>query len=90
MTGSGKTEVYIRTIEEVVSYGRQAIVLVPEISLTPQTNTAVSQPFASVAVLHSHLTDAERHTQWKLIAEGHVQVVVGARSAFSLRRRIWD
>lgn len=81
VTGSGKTEVYIRTIEEVVSYGRQAIVLVPEISLTPQTIRRFRSRFSSVAVLHSHLTDAERHAQWRLIAEGQVQVIVGARSA---------
>ncbi|MDX1970712.1 MAG: primosomal protein N' [Planctomycetaceae bacterium] len=81
VTGSGKTEVYIKAIEEVVSYGRQAIVLVPEISLTPQTIRRFRSRFPSVAVLHSHLTDAERHMQWRLIAEGEVQVVVGARSA---------
>ncbi|MBI1346658.1 primosomal protein N' [bacterium] len=81
VTGSGKTEVYIRAIEEVVSFGRQAIVLVPEISLTPQTIRRFRSRFSSVAVLHSHLTDAERHQQWRRIAEGHVQVVVGARSA---------
>jgi primosomal protein N' (replication factor Y) len=81
VTGSGKTEVYIRSIEEVVSYGRQAIVLVPEISLTPQTIRRFRSRFPSVAVLHSHLTDAERHAQWRWIAEGGVQVVVGARSA---------
>jgi len=81
VTGSGKTEVYIRAIEEVVSFGRQAIVLVPEISLTPQTIRRFRSRFRSVAVLHSHLTDAERHQQWKRIAEGHVLVVVGARSA---------
>lgn len=81
VTGSGKTEVYIRAIEEVVSFGRQAIVLVPEISLTPQTIRRFRSRFRSVAVLHSHLTDAERHQQWQRIAEGQVQVVVGARSA---------
>lgn len=81
VTGSGKTEVYIRAIEEVVSFGRQAIVLVPEISLTPQTIRRFRSRFRAVAVLHSHLTDAERHQQWRRIAEGHVQVVVGARSA---------
>ncbi|MCX7395401.1 MAG: primosomal protein N' [Planctomycetales bacterium] len=81
VTGSGKTEVYIRSIEEIVSYGRQAIVLVPEISLTPQTIRRFASRFPSVAVLHSHLTDAERHGHWKLIASGAVQVVVGARSA---------
>jgi len=81
VTGSGKTEVYIRAIEEVVSYGRQAIVLVPEISLTPQTIRRFASRFSSIAVLHSHLTDAERHGHWQQIASGAVQVVVGARSA---------
>ncbi|MBX3436187.1 MAG: primosomal protein N' [Planctomycetaceae bacterium] len=81
VTGSGKTEIYIQAIREVVSYGRQAIVLVPEISLTPQTIRRFRSRFAEVAVLHSHLTDAERHWQWQRIAGGEVQVVVGARSA---------
>ncbi|MCR9198391.1 MAG: primosomal protein N' [Planctomycetaceae bacterium] len=80
-TGSGKTEVYIRAIREVVSYGRQAIVLVPEISLTPQTIRRFRSRFGSVAVLHSHMSDAERHWQWQLIARGEVEVIVGARSA---------
>jgi len=81
VTGSGKTEVYIRAIEEVASFGRQAIVLVPEISLTPQTMERFRARFDRVAVLHSHLSDAERHHEWQRIAEGQVQVVVGARSA---------
>jgi primosomal protein N' (replication factor Y) (superfamily II helicase) len=81
VTGSGKTEVYIKAIQEVVSYGRQAIMLVPEISLTPQTIRRFRSRFDSVAVLHSHLTDAERHGYWRQIASGRVQVVVGARSA---------
>ncbi len=81
VTGSGKTEVYIQAIQEVVSYGRQAIVLVPEISLTPQTIHRFRQRFRSVAVLHSHLSDAERRSHWERIARGEVQVVVGARSA---------
>jgi primosomal protein N' (replication factor Y) len=81
VTGSGKTEVYIQAIEEVVRFGRQAIVLVPEISLTPQTLERFRARFARVAVLHSHLSDAERHWQWQRIADGQVQVVVGARSA---------
>ncbi|MCC7418969.1 MAG: primosomal protein N' [Planctomycetaceae bacterium] len=81
VTGSGKTEVYIQAIREIVSYGRQAIVLVPEISLTPQTIRRFRSRFPSVAVLHSHLSDAERHWQWQQIARGEVQVVVGARSA---------
>ena len=56
VTGSGKTEVYIQAIEEVIQYGRQAIVLVPEISLTPQTRRRFESRFERVAVLHSHLT----------------------------------
>ncbi len=81
VTGSGKTEVYIQAIEEVIQYGRQAIVLVPEISLTPQTRQRFESRFERVAVLHSQLTPAERHWHWQRIARGEVQVVVGARSA---------
>jgi primosomal protein N' (replication factor Y) len=81
VTGSGKTEVYIRAIEEVIGFGRQAIVLVPEISLTPQTRQRFRERFDRVAVLHSHLSGAERHWHWQRIARGEVQVVVGARSA---------
>lgn len=81
VTGSGKTEVYIRAIQEVVSYGRQAIVLVPEISLTPQLRDRFRSRFGRVAVLHSHLSDGERHAYWEQISRGDVQVVVGARSA---------
>ncbi len=81
VTGSGKTEVYIQAIEEVIQYGRQAIVLVPEISLTPQTRRRFESRFEHVAVLHSHLTPPERHWHWRRIAAGEVQVVVGARSA---------
>ena len=81
VTGSGKTEVYIRAIEKVIQFGQQAIVLVPEISLTPQTRRRFQSRFDNVAVLHSVLSDAERHWFWKEIASGKVQVVVGARSA---------
>ncbi|MCL4165774.1 UNVERIFIED_CONTAM: hypothetical protein GTU68_040820, partial [Idotea baltica] len=81
VTGSGKTEVYIRAIQKVVEYGKQAIVLVPEISLTPQTRQRFRARFDRVAVLHSHLTAAQRAWHWKQIAEGRVQVIIGARSA---------
>lgn len=81
VTGSGKTEVYIQAIQEVIHFGRQAIVLVPEISLTPQTVERFRSRFGKVAVLHSHMTDAERHWHWQKIAAGEVPVVVGARSA---------
>ncbi len=81
VTGSGKTEVYIRAIEETLRFGKQAIVLVPEISLTPQTRQRFRSRFQHVALLHSHLSPAERHWHWQRIARGEVQVVVGARSA---------
>lgn len=81
VTGSGKTEVYLRAIEEAVSYGRQAIVLVPEISLTPQTVHRFRARFPRVAILHSHQSDVERHRHWQRIVRGEVEVVVGARSA---------
>lgn len=81
VTGSGKTEIYLRAIEEVIRQGKEAIVLVPEISLTPQTIQRFRGRCGEVAVLHSHLRDAERGGQWRRVAAGHVQVVVGARSA---------
>ena len=81
VTGSGKTEVYIRAIEHVVRFGRAAIVLVPEISLTPQTRSRFESRFESVAVLHSQMSPSERHFHWQRIRRGEVQVVVGPRSA---------
>ncbi len=81
VTGSGKTEVYMQAIERTISFGRQSIVLVPEISLTPQTRSRFENRFQSVAVLHSNMSGPERHYQWRRIANGEVQVVVGPRSA---------
>ena len=81
VTGSGKTEIYLRAIEEIVKQGKEAIVLVPEISLTPQTISRFRGRCGNVAVLHSHLTDAERGGYWRRVASGQIQVVVGARSA---------
>ncbi|MBI3836788.1 MAG: primosomal protein N' [Planctomycetia bacterium] len=81
VTGSGKTEVYIQAIQEVLRFGRQAIVLVPEISLTPQTESRFRSRFGNVAVMHSHQSDTERRRHWEQIAAGRVSVVVGARSA---------
>lgn len=81
VTGSGKTEVYIRAIHHLLGFGRQAIVLVPEISLTPQTLQRFRTRFEHVTVLHSHLSPAERHARWEQIASGESQVVIGARSA---------
>lgn len=81
VTGSGKTEIYIRAIEQVIKNGGQALVLVPEIALTPQTVSRFLGRFERVAVLHSALTATQRHQQWRLIADGQAEVVVGARSA---------
>jgi primosomal protein N' (replication factor Y) len=81
ITGSGKTEVYIQAIERVLRFGRQAIVLVPEISLTPQTRQRFCARFGDVAVLHSNLSDVDRYWHWERIARGEVSVVIGARSA---------
>jgi primosomal protein N' (replication factor Y) len=81
VTGSGKTEIYLRCIKEVVERGRQAIVLVPEIALTPQTVRRFTQRFPRVAVLHSGLTQSQRHRFWQQCASGEADVVVGARSA---------
>ncbi|TVQ60025.1 MAG: primosomal protein N' [Phycisphaerales bacterium] len=83
VTGSGKTEVYLRVLDKVIETGAGAIVLVPEISLTPQTAGRFLGRFgqAGVAVLHSGLTAAQRHQQWARIATGEARIVVGARSA---------
>lgn len=82
VTGSGKTEVYLRLIEEIVREGGGALVLVPEIALTPQLiGRFVRRLGDAVAVLHSGLTDAERRDQWKRIRSGEASVAVGVRSA---------
>ena len=83
VTGSGKTEVYIRLIERVLAAGRSILVLVPEIALTPQTGGRLigRLPGHRVAVHHSGLTPAQRHQQWTLVADGTADVVLGARSA---------
>jgi primosomal protein N' (replication factor Y) len=82
VTGSGKTEVYFRAIEALLEGGRGALVLVPEIALTPMLVRAATVRFGmAVSVLHSELSAGERHDQWWRIREGEARVVVGARSA---------
>ncbi|SHF20160.1 replication restart DNA helicase PriA [Caldanaerobius fijiensis DSM 17918] len=82
VTGSGKTEIFLQAIEYNIKKGKDAIVLVPEISLTPQTIERFKGRFGdNVAVLHSRLSDGERIDQWKRIMDGKVKVVVGVRSA---------
>ncbi len=81
VSGSGKTEVYIRAMQRVVESGKQAIMLVPEIALTAQLMKRVAQRFDRVAVIHSGLTGVERSLAWEDIRLGHTPVVVGTRSA---------
>src|SRR5438477_10852867 len=85
VTGSGKTEIYLQAIRAALERGRTAIVLVPEISLTPQTVERFKSRFAEmhdvVAVLHSHLSQGERHDEWHKIHSGRARIVIGARSA---------
>lgn len=82
ITGSGKTEVYLQLIEKVIEKGKQGIVLVPEISLTPQTVSRFMGRFGDrIAVLHSNLSDGERYDEWRRIAMNEVDIVIGARSA---------
>ena len=87
VTGSGKTEIYLQAIAHALEQGKGAIVLVPEISLTPQTVERFKARFSSgplqtlVAVLHSHLSSGERHDEWHKIRQGRARIVIGARSA---------
>ena len=85
VTGSGKTEIYLQAIRSTLVRGKTAIVLVPEISLTPQTVERFKSRFAeaqdTVAVLHSHLSEGERHDEWHKVQSGRARIVVGARSA---------
>jgi len=81
VTGSGKTEVYLRTIQAALDQGRGAILLVPEIVLTPQTVAWFRARFGEVAVLHSRMTDVQRLGMWMRVKRGEARVVVGARSA---------
>ena len=87
VTGSGKTEIYLQAIARTLEQGKGAIVLVPEISLTPQTVERFKARFSSgplrtmVAVLHSHLSTGERHDEWHKIRQGRARIVIGARSA---------
>ncbi len=82
VTGSGKTEIYLRAIEEVLALGKEAIVLVPEISLTPQLLSRFKDRFGgNLALLHSRLGKGERYDQWRRVLRGEVSIAIGARSA---------
>ena len=81
VTGSGKTEVYLRVIAEVLRAGRQALVLVPEIALTPQTTARFAERFGATATLHSGMTDPQRFDIWLKCRNGTHKVLIGTRSA---------
>lgn len=81
VTGSGKTEVYLRAAAEVLAQGRSVLILVPEIALTPQTVARFRARCGRVAVLHSSLTEAQRADQWRLLLEGRARLAIGPRSA---------
>ncbi len=82
VTGSGKTEVYMQVIDEVLKQNKEVIVLVPEISLTPQLVNTFRNRFGSdVAILHSALSDGEKYDEWRKIERGEVHIAIGARSA---------
>ncbi len=85
VTGSGKTEVYLQAIQKAIDEGKGAIVLVPEIALTPQTADRFKKRFAKikdqVAILHSNLSEGERHDEWRKVLEQKARIVIGARSA---------
>lgn len=83
VTGSGKTEIYLQLIEKVINEGKSAIMLVPEISLTPQMINRFIERFGKdiIAVLHSKLSVGERHDSWERIENGDARIVIGARSA---------
>ncbi|MCL4386885.1 MAG: primosomal protein N' [Patescibacteria group bacterium] len=82
VTGSGKTEIYIRTIEEALNKGKGAIILVPEIALTPQTIRRFEERFpGQTAVFHSHLKETEKQKNWDQIISGEKRIVIGSRSA---------
>ncbi len=82
VTGSGKTEIYMQLIDKVLKQGKDAIVLVPEIALTPQTEARFIERFGdTIAVIHSHLTEAEKAVTWQKIVDGEKRVVIGPRSA---------
>ncbi len=81
VTGSGKTNIYMKLIDKVISSGKKALFLVPEISLTPQIISRFTSYFDSIAVLHSKLSDSEKYDEWRRINEGKASIVIGARSA---------
>jgi len=81
VTGSGKKEVYIQLIKKVIEKNRKAILLVPEISLTPQIVEKFKKRFGNVAILHSGLSNGEKYDEWRKIERGEVNIVIGARSA---------
>ena len=82
VTGSGKTEVYIRCIHEQLLHGRSVLLLAPEIALTPQLEQRVSEQFgSSVGMYHSKMTPAKRYKVWQKFRSGEINILIGTRSA---------
>ena len=81
VTGSGKTEVYLQVIDEVIRHGKQALVLVPEIALTPQMTNRFHERFSRMAVMHSMISNTNRFETWTQAAKGEIPIIVGTRSA---------
>lgn len=82
VTGSGKTEIYLRAVAETLAQGKQAIILVPEISLTPQTIARFGSRFGEqIALQHSQLSQGERYDEWRRLRDGRAQIAIGSRSA---------
>jgi primosomal protein N' (replication factor Y) len=90
VTGSGKTEIYLRAAEAILAQGKQVIALVPEISLTPQTIRRFAARFPGrVSVIHSRLSEGERYDVWRLARAGKVDVIVARGRLCSLHCRAW-
>ena len=91
LLGHGKTEIYLQLIEKALNENKTSILLVPEISLTPQTVNRFISRFGKeqIAVLHSKLSVGERYDQWNKINEGKAKIVIGARSAIFAPVQIW-
>src|SRR5688500_19371335 len=82
VTASGKTEIYLRAVAETLAQGRQAVVLVAEIALTPQTVSRFGSRFGEhIALQHSQLTAGERYDEWRRLRDGRAQIAIGSRAA---------
>lgn len=90
ITGSGKTEVYLQAMQAVLEAGKQVLILVPEIGLTPQTRARFASRFAAhIVLLHSGMNNTHRLQGWQDCRTGHAQIIIGTRSAVLYPLQIW-